>query len=332
MTYKIDFDHWGRFFNVPCNIVDEHLRLADGDFVKVLLCIFSGGSTVDSEQIAKLSGLKASRVDDAVHYWADIGVIRVDGIPSRENSHTAVAASADVKPKNITPSAPAVKPVVRYSPKELADILEKNEELKYLTAEYEKIKGTFVKDNEILGLINLNEYYGFDAQSIMLLIEYCSKLGKTRIAYIEKVARDFFDREIISYPDVEAEIIRLSRIRSYEHKAVKALGLKGKPSTRQAAVIKEWQDKGISIEMMEAAYDICMDSISEPNFNYIAKIIGSWLEKGLYDPEEAKKSSEKNTAAKNRKNVKNAETSYDLDEWEKFAMSFDPESGGDGNG
>lgn len=335
MTYKIDFDRWGRFFNVPCSLVDEHLKLADGDFVKVLLCILSGSSNVaDSAQISKASGVSEARVNDAVHYWAGLGVITVEGLPQREAAPApAVAAAAEMKPQISTPAAAPAKSSVRYSPKDLANKLNESEELSYIVKEYEKIKGTVIKDNELIGLINLNEYYGFEAQSLLLLIEYCHKLGKDRIGYIEKVAREWFDREIVSYPDVEAEIIRQSKIKSYEYKACRALGIKSKPSTSQQQMIASWQEKGISIEMLEIAYDKCMDAISEPNFKYIAKIVNSWFNEGI---KTVKDIEARDIAFKSSKTAKtrsgNTETSYDLDEWEKYAMSFDPESGGDSNG
>ena len=335
MTYKIDFDRWGRFFNVPYSLVDEHLRLADGDFVKVLLCILSGSSNVaDSALLSKASGVSEARVNDAVHYWAGLGVITVEGLPQRETPPVpAVAASVELKPQIKEPAEAPAKSSVRYSPKDLANKLNESEELSYIVKEYEKIKGTVIKDNELIGLINLNEYYGFEAQSLLLLIEYCHKLGKDRIGYIEKVAREWFDCDIVSYPDVEAEIIRQSKIRSYEYKACKALGIKGKPSTSQQQTIASWQEKGISIEMLEIAYDKCMDAISEPNFRYMAKIVNSWFSEGIKTAEEIESRDNAFKSGKSKKaKAANTDTSYDLDEWEKYAMSFDPENGGDKNG
>ena len=335
MTYKIDFDRWGRFFNVPCSIVDEHLKLADGDFVKVLLCILSGNSSMlESGQLAALSGVKEKRVTDAVHYWADLGVIKVEGIPCTERP--SVAASVEVAPAK----APAVvkeKPVktaLRYSPKDLASKINDNEDLRFIVNEYEKIKGTVIKDNEIMGFINLIEYYGFDAQSLILMIEYCHKLGKRSMAYLEKMAKDWFDREITSYPEVEAEIIHQSLQRSYEHKAAKAIGLEGKPSANQSEKIRLWNEKGISIEMLKIAYDKCMDAISKPSFSYIAKIIDNWFKEGLTTVEAVKqKEDERNSKPSGSDNkTDNSQASYDLDEWERFALSFDPEIGGSGNG
>lgn len=334
VTYKIDFDRWGRFFNVPCNIVDEHLRLADGDFVKVLLCILSGSSSsVDSAELAKLSGVKEPRVNDAVHYWADLGVIKVEGIKQSERPAVAVSAAA-VKKEPAPAKEKPVRTSLIYSPRELANKLNENEDLKFVVTEYEKIKGTVIKDNEIMGFINLIEYYGFDAQSLMLLIEYCHKLEKHSIAYLEKMAKDWFDRNIVSYPEVEAEIIRQSMIRSYEYKAAKAIGLEGKPSANQSEKIRQWNEKGISIDMLKIAYDKCMDAISKPSFRYIAKIVDSWFAEGLTSVQAVK---EHDTAKAGKQTDKaskgeNENTSYDLDEWERFAKSFDPENGGIADG
>ena len=333
MTYKIDFDRWGRFFNVPCNIVDEHLKLADGDFIKVLLCILSGNSsTAESEQLADMSGVKEKRVNDAVHYWAELGVIRVEGITQAERPAVAASAALPVK-RNIQPAKEKpVRSSLRYSPKDLANKLNENEDLSFVVSEYEKIKGTVIKDNEIMAFINLIEYYGYDAQSLILMIEYCHKLGKNSIAYLEKMAKDWFERDIVSYPDVEAEIIRQSMMRSFEHKAAKAIGLEGKPSSNQSEKLRIWNERGISIDMLKIAYDKCMDAISKPSFSYISKIVDNWFNEGITTVEAVR---EKDKIKNDRTTSGGSEpvkTSYDLDEWERFAMSFDPENGGNGNG
>ena len=39
MIYTFDCDRWGSSFSVPSKVVDKYIKLSDGDFVKVLLCI-----------------------------------------------------------------------------------------------------------------------------------------------------------------------------------------------------------------------------------------------------------------------------------------------------
>ena len=82
--------------------------------------------------------------------------------------------------------------------------------------------------------------------------------------------------------------------------------------------------------MLEIAYDMCMDAISKPSFRYIAKIIESWFNEGITTAEAVRSREGSKSAAAGRSNLKkeNTDTSYDLNEWERFAMSFDPENGG----
>lgn len=336
MIYKIDVDRWGRFFTVPCSVVDEHIKLADGDFVKVLLCILAGSSgEADTSILSSVSGVPEDKVCDAVLYWAGCGVIRADGIPAAP-AKKAVAVSAEIRKPTPDP-VPAVQPAkssIRYSPKELANKLNESPGLLYIVREFEKIKGCDLRDNEIMGIINLREYYGFDEQSLLLIIEYCHKLGKDNIAYIEKVGKDWFSKDITSYPEVEAEIIRQSKLKTFENKVARAFGLSGKLAKRQIEYIHSWKEMGFSVEMLEIAYDKCMSQKNELKFSYINGILRSWFEKGIFSSEqveqEDKRFVENMTSKHQREGNKN--TSYDLDEWEKFALNFDPTIRGDNNG
>jgi len=320
MIYRIDIDRFGRFFSVPCSIVDKYMRIADGNFIKVLLCVLASNSPeVDTGRLAEQSGLKESIVCDAMLFWTELGVLRTGGEPVRE------PVSARLSEKNEA-SAPKTEPqpknTVRYSPKDLANKVNENAELKYLVSEFEKIKGTPIKDNEIVGLINLTEYYGFNAQSLMLIIEYCHLLGKDSIAYIEKVSKDWFARGISEYSEVEAEIIRQSQLRSYESKAARAFGLSGKLGKTQTEYFNKWQDMGFSIEMLEIAFDKCMEKKNELKFPYIDGILQSWAGKDIRTPEQVEQN---DTAYANKSRpMKNGQkqTSYDLDEWDQFADNF----------
>ncbi|MBR1384413.1 MAG: DnaD domain protein [Ruminococcus sp.] len=332
MIYKIDLNGWGRFFTVPCRVVDEHIKLADGNFIKVLLCVLSGSSnTVDTELISKQSGLKETTIRDALMYWSSNGIISAEGLPKQEEN--AVAAAAPI----LTSPEPAVKQEeeakvkvsVRYSPKELANKLEEDDQLKYIVSEYEKIKGTTIKDNEITGLMNLKEYYGFDAQALLLIIEYCHDIGKDSIAYIERVAKDWSERDINSFSEVEAEIIRLSASNKFAGKVIRSFGLTSRPTKRQLEYIESWRQMGFTAEMIEIAYNICMDATSKLNFKYIDTILKNWAGKNIRTPEQAEadeKNFRENAAKKQQQDKK--DTSYDLDKWEKLSESLLPVDGG----
>ncbi|MBR6045859.1 MAG: DnaD domain protein [Ruminococcus sp.] len=327
MTYKIDISSWGRFFTVPCAVADKYIKLADGDYVKVLLCILAGSSsTVDSKALSDASGVNEAKVCDAVLYWSQNGVISVNG-QAQPAPAEAVPAAAPVRTEAPADAAPAPKTVasVRLSPRDLADRIESSPELKYLVSEFEKIKGSDIKHHEIMGLINLTEYYGFDAESLLLIITYCHELGKTSISYIERVGKDWAERGINEYSEVEAEIVKQSRQRSFEHKVCRAFGIETKLSPKQSEYIRSWQELGMSVELLTIAYDKCMDAINKLDFRYIDKIVRGWADRRLTTPDQiAAEDKARYESYQKKHGSDKSETSYDIDRWEEFAMNYDP--------
>ena len=68
MKYTFDCDRWGSSFSVPSKVVDKYIKLSDGDFVKVLLCILcSTERECDSAKLAEKSGLSENTV--IPRYW-----------------------------------------------------------------------------------------------------------------------------------------------------------------------------------------------------------------------------------------------------------------------
>lgn len=89
MKVKIGVSSFGKFFTVPCKAVENYLKLADGDFYKVLMCVLcSNDDTADVDEIAVKCRLTAAQVEDALLFWADKNVISVQGL--------AVPAAASV--------------------------------------------------------------------------------------------------------------------------------------------------------------------------------------------------------------------------------------------
>lgn len=332
MIYRVDCSRWGRFFSVPCSVVDEHIKLSDGQFVKVLLCVLCGNSNViDTAVLAEQSGVCERTVEDSLRYWAERQVISLYD----EKNEEIKAQKPAVKTAEASQSLqePRQKTVVRYSPKDLSEKINNNSELKMLTDDVQRILGRTINATETAGLLNLCEYYGFSPASILMITDYCHKLGKDRFAYIERVAKDWFERGIVSYADVENEIIAQSKIRSYEYKAAKAFGINSKLSKRQLEYIDSWNTMGFSIEMLEIAYEKCMDAKNAFSFSYIDGILKNWSGKSITTPEqvslEEKRFLDSNKKKRNTSENCNKNTSYDLDEWEQFAMNFDPNLGGE---
>lgn len=329
MDYKIGCKQWGRFFSVPCSVVDDYILVSDGDFVKVLLCVLcSNSNVVSTEVVAKQAGVSESKVEDALIHWTKLGVITAENmngktIASTDAIHKNTAVPVrEVMDSSVEKKAVDAKTRVKYSTREIAEKIDSSDELKALFDDMQSVLKRTINGTEMAAILNLYEYYGYSAASILMIAEYCMSLGKGRMAYIETVTKNWFEQGICSYADVEAQIIRQTEQRSYENKVIKAFGIENKITKRQGEFIQKWNDMGFSVEMLEIAYEKCMDSTNKLNFGYINKILENWSGKNIRTPEQV---GEDDSAYRKKSNVQeNKDTSYNLSEWEKYAMNYTP--------
>ena len=334
MDYKIDCKRWGRFFSVPCCVVDDYIRLSDGDFVKVLLCILcSDTQQISSQALAQKAGVSEDKAEDAIIHWAGLGVISAKTVEGKtiETVQVQTAVSNNAKPvqqvEAINPAKNSVdaKTRVKYSTREIAEKIEKSEELKALYDDIQKVFKRTINGTEMAAILNLYEYYNYSAASILMIAEYCMSIGKGRMAYIETVAKNWFEQGVCSYSEVEAQIIRQTELRSYQSRVMQIFGLENKLTKRQRELIQKWDSMGFSFDMLEIAYEKCMNATNKLNFGYINKILENWSGKHIMTPQQVDEDDSRFSNSKNKKQKsEEKKTSYDLDQWEQYAMNFDP--------
>ena len=88
--------------------------------------------------------------------------------------------------------------------------------------------------------------------------------------------RGWFEQDICTYQQIEQEIIRLSNIKKYEFKVLKIFGQTAKPSKQQLEFIEKWRTMGFTVEMLEIAYNKCVDNTNKLNYKYIDTILSNW--------------------------------------------------------
>lgn len=304
MNYKIDICHTARYFSVPCKAVDGCLKTAPSDYFKVLLYILSSESDeLSTSQITAATAVSADTVDNAVLFWNKEGTFKLSATSGHQASRkTSVSKEAHAK----------------YSAKEVAGIVKSDKSIKLLFDQLESTLGRELRFAERCGYINLVQYYGFSVQSIILLVEYCKSIGKLQAKYIETVAKGIAENGMTDYRDVEKEIERMSKSRSYEGKVKALLGISSNLSTKQSAYVESWRLKDYTNELIKAAYDVCLDNISKVSFPYIDKVLLAWNEAGFtslsqVEAAQVKRKKEK-TSAK--------EHSYSLEDFEKYSIDF----------
>ncbi len=313
MKYKVNIDNKKRFFCFPCYIADEHIKLADAAALKLIIYLLSDESECfDSEVVCKKLGITNDGLSDALLFWKERGVISESSAEPQQN--------ADIKAPLPDYGKQAVRVWHRgYSAKEIAEILDNDAATKELFHEAERTLGRTLKHADHEMLISLKDYCGFMPPAIILILEYCRDNDKTSARYIETVARDFADRGMTDFLDIDAEIKRRSEIQSFELKVAADFGLDTRLTKKQSQFILSWQDMGFDLNMISLARERCVDSTNKLSFPYINSILKSWSDKKIFTPEAAEadikpQSHGSNGDSQNR--------SFDLEEFDDFTLGI----------
>ena len=302
MNYIIDPKVFSAVFTVPAAVADKHLKLARGEHIKVLLYIMRNMSVnPDNAEIAAAAGLSEYEVEEALLYWAGAGILLPDG---------RSAEKAEIK-------APAVKQNAKPDRADVARRGAEDEKIRYLLTETQMKLGRNLKSNESSTLVWLYDDLGLDVSLILMIVQYAVAHGKARIGFIESTATDWVNRGIDTIAEADRELNKMAMSEQAWGIVCSSFGLeKRKPSKNELKLSLMWTDEWkMSREMLTAAYNACVDSISKFDMKYVSKILENWHEKGYKTPDDIEEKK------KNDNTESESFATYDLDLFEKMINS-----------
>ena len=301
MDYYINHTAYTNAFALPSAVVDNHLKLAKAEHIKVLLYIFKNAAeNPDTEILASATGLDPYDVEEALLYWADAGIL----LPKEPKPETAKAPTKKAVAQEILPTR-----------KDVSQRGAEDARVRYLMREAQLKLGRNLKSNEAQTLLWLYDDQGLDVSLILLIIQYAVSQGKSNIRFIESVAIDWVNKGIDNINDADLQLKQMAEANECWSIVSRAFGLeRRKPSAKETEHallwIKEWQ---ISREMLVAAYEECVNIKSKFSFAYVSKIIENWHEKGYKTV----------TDIKPKETSKEDIAAYNLDLYEKMLNSKD---------
>lgn len=302
MNYIIDPKVFSAVFTVPAAVADKHLKLASGEHIKVLLYIMRNMSVnPDNAEIAAAAGLSEYEVEEALLYWAGAGILLPDG---------KSAEKTEIK-------APAVKQNAKPDRADVARRGAEDEKIRYLLTETQMKLGRNLKSNESSTLVWLYDDLGLDVSLILMIVQYAAAHGKPRIGFIESTATDWVNRGIDTIAEADRELNKMAMSEQAWGIVCSSFGLeKRKPSKNELKLSLMWTDEWkMSREMLTAAYNACVDSISKFDMKYVSKILENWHEKGYKTPDDIEEKK------KNDNTESESFATYDLDLFEKMINS-----------
>lgn len=290
---------------VPGRFIDEYMKQANGEFVKVYLYLLRRGpEQAEAEEIADALDMTGADVRRALAYWKKAGVLEEDTPETRtekpaEKAEEKAAGEAcevpdtaekvpvqDKDSRENAGSAPAAKDNRQKKPpkpeRRTVDMAalggdEEFKQLLYIAQQY--LNKLFTQtDTEILG--NLYQNLGMSAELLEYLMEYCAENRHTSLRYAETVALNWKDRGIRT-----AEEAREAS-RSYNRRVfavMKAMGLNDRnPGNSEKESIRRWfEEFGFDEKIVIEACNRTLERIHKPSFPYAERILRDWKDAGV---------------------------------------------------
>lgn len=320
MSYSVNPSVFKSIFAVPADIVDKHIRLANGDQLKVLLWILR--NSPDNPDIDKMcADLRMNKTDalDYLQYWVLTGVLSDSGEtfapapPSEPAVQTATAA------EKATPKAefPAITPSKPTS-SEIAKRIDESPEIRNLFNEAQQKLGKTIGYDGQCTLLLLHDHYGLPCEVLFMMIDYCVSIGKTNYGYLEAVGRDWGNREIDTLDKAAEQISALRKANSVWREFARSAGIANpRPTTKQTEYLRRWSNEWkFSVDMIILAYEEMANHTGKFSMAYIEKILAGWMNKGFKAPADVE------NAVKEAKSGKQpaSSASYDLNKFNEDSL------------
>lgn len=298
MDYFVNPSCFSAAFAVPTELCDKYLKLAKGEHVKVLLYMLRNNAAALSEaQIAEALGMSEYDVKEALLFWADAAILM-----SKE------------APKEVETDKKAYQKIIKPTREDILLRSKEDPKIKWLLNQSQMVFGRNLKQNETQTLVWLYDDLGLDIDILFIILNHAKSVDKLKITFIQSLAVEWLNKGIDTVAAADEKLREMASKDLAWSMVRTAFGLGPRKPTKKesefaALWVNEWQ---MSKEMLEAAYDVCVDATSSISFSYINKVLENWHKSGYKAPADIKNESK-------RDNKQGG--AYDLDLFEKMLNS-----------
>jgi len=265
--------------NLPDVFFTEYLSEASGDFIKVylyMLFLSKYNKDVKLNDLSKKIALPLTTIQAAIKYWEDTEVITKKGTGYIVNNIQEIELNKLYSPK-LTVS------------KESIQNMEKD---KSRSSAIEAINNMFFQ-----GIMSPSWYsdidlwfkkFEFDEEVMIALFQYCFDKSALHKNYVKAVADAWHGSNVKTFSDLEEYDDNIQKIKKVKKNISKKLGLTRNLTQYEEAYIEKWlQEYKYDLDIIELALKKTT-SKSNPNFDYLDKIISDWHDRKLLNSEDVK--------------------------------------------
>ncbi len=298
-------------FALPNAVADECLSLANAEQLRVLLW-FSRQQSWDAAACAAQVGLSAEECEGCLRFWVDKGILVGNDAPT--------AAAEPVSVPSARPAA--VKPLL----KEVIQYQKSHPQFSTLVEAASARLGKAIGHSDTATLLYLHDTVGLPMEVILMEIAYAVSIGKGNMRYVEKLALDWYDRDIASIGAVDEHIRYLDACRNAGEQIERLLAAPKPLNTTQQQLAEKWLLQWqFSDAMLLKAADITREKIEKmtPSFyTYMDKILEQWFAEGIDRPDKhptPQPAKKKGVAATNPE-----QSGLHLEEFERDLLRYRP--------
>ncbi|MBE6045117.1 MAG: DnaD domain protein [Clostridiales bacterium] len=258
--------------------INEYMVSAPGEYVKVyLFALMYAELEVDfsNEDIAKQLSMDIEDVLKAWTYWEKMGIIK------------KVRKSAD-NPLDYDVVFVLLKDMLYGSHEETRIVSSDhginaqmaNQEYRAMFDRIEKSFGRVISGTEMSEVLSWINDFEIEPEFVAFAVEYCARKKKKTVKYVEAVIRNWISEGHRTVEDIQQHIGHMEERSADYRRIFRALGWSRNWTEEEKRIMDAWFDKmGFSID---AILDACSKTtgISNPNINYINKVLTSWFEEG----------------------------------------------------
>lgn len=324
---------------VSNEFIDQYMAAANGEYVKEYLYILRHQKEpVTVEIIADALNHTEADVRRAIAYWEKVGVLvsqekkepqEPEPVQIQTIKRPAVKAVEEAGAETVASVSPA--PVVdkkipkarpNYSPEQVNRLAQEEDftQLLYIAQKYMN-KVFTPRECELFAY--LYDGLHMSAELLEYLVEYCVQNGHSNIRYMEAVALNWHEKELLT---VELAKAYTTSYTKDAFSVMKAFGLNDrKPGEVEIETIRRWfKEYGFTKEVVVEACNRTLAAIHNPSFQYADKILSEWKKAGvrrlsdikaLDERRETRSTTRKPAAPKNSKNqfhnFEQRDTNYD---------------------
>lgn len=257
---------------IPDVFFTEYMCEANGDYIKVYLCIVflsKFDKDIKLNDLSKKLNIPLTNIQAALAFWEEKGVLtkKVNGYILNDLQEIELHK---LYSPNLTLSAEDVK---------------KTEDSKYRAKAIECINNMYFQ-----GIMSPAWYsdidlwfkkYEFDEQVMISLFDYCFNRSALHKNYVKAVADAWHKSNIKTYEDLEAYSAKQEKLAKLKKEIAKKLGRYNPLTQFEDAFIEKWVlDYNYDLKIINIALKKTT-SKANPSFDYLDKLISDWHDRNL---------------------------------------------------